>query len=175
MLAVGVGHNEHSLSHVWRTNGASGNSRPFRIIPEAGQVSANGCHVSIKQRCDVFHDDVAGSYFANQPCELAPQSRSLASDPTTVSGSRNVLAGEATANNVGEASVEPECANVVVAGDIRPMLGEDSAAEGIDFAEGDGSHSGSFKPEAESADAGKEVKHPHLRSRHSLAWALPEG
>jgi hypothetical protein len=35
------------------------------------------------------------------------------------------------------------------------MLGEDSSAVGLNFAECDGSHPGSFESKAESADAGK--------------------
>lgn len=46
------------------------------------------------------------------------------------------------------------------------MLGEDALAEGLDFAEGDGSHSGSLKPEGKAADAREKVKdtprHPRL-------------
>jgi hypothetical protein len=37
--------------------------------------------------------------------------------------------------------------------DIWPVLGEDGSAVGVDFAEGDGSHSGSFEAKAESSDA----------------------
>jgi len=39
-----------------------------------------------------------------------------------------------------------------------PVLRENFSAEGIDFAEGGCSHSGSFEAEAESSDAGKEVE-----------------
>lgn len=41
------------------------------------------------------------------------------------------------------------------------MLREDLAAIGVDFAERDGSHPGSFESEGESADAGKEVEDIH--------------
>jgi hypothetical protein len=37
--------------------------------------------------------------------------------------------------------------------DVRPVLGEDPSAMGIDLAERDGSHSGSFEPEAEAANS----------------------
>ena len=49
-------------------------------------------------------------------------------------------------------------------GDAWPMLGEHTPAIGIDFAEGDGSHSGSFEPKAESANSGEEVEDIHRRS-----------
>jgi hypothetical protein len=38
------------------------------------------------------------------------------------------------------------------------MLGEDAAAEVIDFTEGDCSHSRSLKSKAEPADAGEEIE-----------------
>jgi hypothetical protein len=39
---------------------------------------------------------------------------------------------------------------------------QDGLAIGIDFTEGDGSHSGSLKAERKAADAGKEVEDIHL-------------
>lgn len=44
------------------------------------------------------------------------------------------------------------------------MLSEDGAATGVDFAERDGSHSGSFEAKAEAADAAEEVKDIHPRA-----------
>jgi hypothetical protein len=61
----------------------------------------------------------------------------------------------------GKSSGSESC-NVVVDWDVRPVLSQDGAAVGLDFAEGDGSHSGSFEPEAESSDPGKEVKNAHV-------------
>jgi hypothetical protein len=46
--------------------------------------------------------------------------------------------------------------------DIWPVLSQDGLAIGINFAEGDGSHSGSFEAERKSADAGKEVEDIHI-------------
>jgi len=79
----------------------------------------------------------------------------------------DVLAGEAPANNVNGNAIcrEPfgsKGSDVVENRDIWPVPGEDTSAIGIDFAEGDGSHSGPLEPEAESSDAGKEVEHIHL-------------
>jgi hypothetical protein len=48
-----------------------------------------------------------------------------------------------------------ECCNIVVAGDIWPVLFEDGAAIGIDFTEGDGAHSGSFESKGEAANTAK--------------------
>jgi len=45
--------------------------------------------------------------------------------------------------------------------DIWPVFGEDAAAVGVDFAEGDGAHSGSFEAKAEPSYAAEQVKDIH--------------
>jgi hypothetical protein len=74
--------------------------------------------------------------------------------PCAAAGRADVLAGEASANNVNCSNVGAfEFRNVVMDGDARPVLGEDFPAERIDLTEGNGSHSGSFEPETESANS----------------------
>jgi hypothetical protein len=142
MLAVGVGHNEHALSHVWCTNGARRNNRPLRIIPEAGQVSENNSHSVIEQRCDVLHDRVTWSYLANEPGNFSPEARSLSIKAGPSPSSRYVLAREATTddvngNSVSSKSVGCEFSNVIVAGHLGPVFREHAAGVVLDFAEGD--------------------------------------
>jgi hypothetical protein len=76
-LAVGVGmlwvgNDPYPVPPVWGTNIGSAYAVPFCIVPERGQVSENVCQSSMKQRCDVLHDDVARSYFANNSGVLFP-------------------------------------------------------------------------------------------------------
>jgi hypothetical protein len=59
--AVGVGNDPDAVPPVRRTNGRSWNNVPLRVIPERGKIPENCFHPSMKQRCDVLHDDVAGS------------------------------------------------------------------------------------------------------------------
>jgi hypothetical protein len=66
------------------------------------------------------------------------------------------LAWEAAADDIGGDAAEGP--HIPVNGDIWPVLSEHPLAIGVDFAEGDGSHSGSFEPEAETADPAKEVE-----------------
>lgn len=47
------------------------------------------------------------------------------------------------------------------------MLSQNGSAIGLDLTEGDGSHSGSFKSEAESANAAEEVEDIHAAHRAS--------
>ena len=58
-------------------------------------------------------------------------------------------------------SLGGEGSDVVIAGDVGPVLGEDASAVGVDLAEGDGSHSGALKAKRETADAGKEIEDAH--------------
>ena len=139
---------------------------PLRIIPDRGQVSENAVQPSTKQRCDVLHDYVAGSKFANKSGVFSPKAAACAVDAGPFAGRADVLAGESSADDVNPNSICSQAfggkgSNVLVAGDAWPMLFEDGAAERLDFTERDGSHSGSFEPEAESADAAEKVEDIH--------------
>lgn len=49
-----------------------------------------------------------------------------------------------------------ESGDILMAGDTRPVLGEDPSAGGIAFALGDDSHSGPFESEVDSSHAGEQ-------------------
>jgi hypothetical protein len=102
---------------------------PLRVIPERGKVAENGSHSPSKQRCDVLHDDVSGSYFANDPSELVPKTGPLSCESSSFSCNADVLAGEAAADEIdGPISLGcRESPHVVVPWDVGPMLGEDAA------------------------------------------------
>jgi hypothetical protein len=55
--------------------------------------------------------------------------------------------------------------HVVMAGDARPVLGDDCAAVGVPLAEGDGTHSGSFKPKAKAPDPAEQIEDIHGRPK----------
>jgi hypothetical protein len=81
-------------------------------------------------------------------------------------GDTEWLAWVSSANKLDWADfIGVKVSDVAVDGHSRPVLCEDSLAIGVDFAEGDCPHSSSFESKAESADAGKEVKNPHLSTR----------
>jgi hypothetical protein len=54
-----VGDDEHAIALMMGTKGGRWQAIPFRIKPARGQVSENSVHPPSKERCDVFHDDVA--------------------------------------------------------------------------------------------------------------------
>jgi hypothetical protein len=69
---VGVGHNPYPVAFMRCTNGASWYAVPFRVIPERGQVPKNSLKPPVNESCDVFHDDEAWSYFANNSGVFRP-------------------------------------------------------------------------------------------------------
>jgi len=133
-LVLGVGHNPDSISAVWQSNAGSSYAMPFRVIPERGQVSENFSKPSRKQRCDVLHDDVVRSYFANEARVVTPQSRPLACKPCPRARKTDVLAWKSSADDIDADSVSSqsacgERAHIFVTRDAGPVLCEDSSAE----------------------------------------------
>jgi hypothetical protein len=128
---------------------------PLRVIPERGKVAENGSHSPSKQRCDVLHDDVSGSYFANDPSELVPKTGPLSCESSSFSCNADVLAGEAAADEIdGPISLGCwESPHVVVSWDVGPMLGEDAVGVVIYFDLPLADHPGPLQAEIEAADS----------------------
>jgi len=150
-FAIGVGNNPDSVPLVRGADGSRRYAIPFRVKPALGHVPENNVQPVTKQRCHVLHDCVLRSNQAKGSHKFPVQSRTLSGKAGALSGPRNILAGEPADDDIGRG--ELGCSNVVVAGDAWPVLGEDAPAERIDLAERDGSHSGSFEPEAETANS----------------------
>jgi hypothetical protein len=131
---------------------------PLRIIPAAGQVSQNVAESSSQQICDVLHDDIGGSNFANESRHVRPEAGSLSCEAVLFPARADVLAGEPAAydvdgNSIGSQPVCGEGSDVVIDRHSRPVLGEHPARELFDFTEGDRLEtSGALQPKAEAAD-----------------------
>ena len=97
----GVGDDPNPVPAVRGANVGSRYAMPLRIIPERGQVSENVCKPPPKQSCDVFHDDVARSYLANEPSIFAPEAGSFSGQSGTFPGVTKVLTGEPAAYDIG--------------------------------------------------------------------------
>jgi hypothetical protein len=72
--ACGVGKNEDPIPDMRGTKGGSRYAVPFSVIPERGQVSKDDSKSSVKERCDVLHEDESRLKKANDTGELVPQS-----------------------------------------------------------------------------------------------------
>jgi len=140
-----------------RTNGARWYTVPRRIVPALGQFSENSSHSVSKQPWDVLHDDVGGSYLANDSCELKPEAGLFAIEPSAPSRNADVLAGESAADDIdgGEVS-SSDISHVLVSGSVRPVLCEHgpTVAVLLDLPH-DRPQARAFQPELQPADAGE--------------------
>jgi hypothetical protein len=98
---VGVRNNPPPITPMAGAHSRCWYARPFRIKPCLGQLSENGVQSVSKDRCDVFQDNVLGSYQANDSHEFVKKAApSALLDTGLLACGADVLAREATANNV---------------------------------------------------------------------------
>jgi hypothetical protein len=137
---------------------------PFRIVPERGQVSENTVEPPCQESCDVLHDEDARSKLASKAVNFGPKARARTIEARPASSQGNVLTGESPAdridgNSIGSKPLGGKGSDVIVAGDLGPMLRQHAPTEGFDLAKGDGLESARpFQAQAEAANAGKEVQ-----------------
>ncbi len=103
-VQVGVGHHPDSFSLMIRPGIDRAQNSPLRIKPHRGQVSKYVSKPPRSEHWRVFHKDVTGLYFANDPGHLHPEPASGAFNPGAFSCARDVLTGKAARNNVNTSS-----------------------------------------------------------------------
>lgn len=135
------------------------------------QVSEYPVSAASSESRAVLNNDETGSDVGNDPAVFDPESRPRSFEPRTFAGEADILAGESSANNLNASCVPviPEAlarklSDVSVTGDTRPVFCEHTLAIWVNFAERDGSHSRSFEPEGEAADAAEQIEDIHLPS-----------
>jgi hypothetical protein len=160
----GVGHNPYSIAEMWGASVGSWNAVPLRVIPERGQIGEDDIEAPNKESWRVFQDDEQRSKFANQTGDFGPKARASSSDALAPTGQANVLTGETGCNDVDtSAAGAGKGADIVITGNIGPVLGEDFARERFDFAEGDGLETAcSFKAKAKPSDAREKIEDAKL-------------
>lgn len=151
--------------------------KPFRIEPQGGQVSENDVDSSNKERADVFHEDEAGSYFANEASVLSPEPGLFSFDAFAEAGVRDVGAGEPAAEEIHAIAKGP----AVEGSHVRPYRArsqatlfharkKDGARIGVPLHESDrakasaDSLEGKAESEFESGRAGEEADAGELAS-----------
>jgi len=77
---------------------------PFCIIPHFGQVSENSSKPARSEHWGVLHEDVAGSYFANDSGHVTPHARPIPVDSCAFSGCTDVLTWESPADDIDAAT-----------------------------------------------------------------------
>ena len=101
---VGVRQHPDSFTLVRCSGMDRSEHSPFRIVPQRGQVPENNVKSPRSEYWAVLHEDVARSYFANDPRHVLPHSRSFAGDACTFSGCADVLARKASRYHVNKAA-----------------------------------------------------------------------
>jgi hypothetical protein len=124
---------------------------PLRIETQLGKVSKDGPESPNREICDVLHEDVAWSHFANDAGHFLPEPAFLASNPSSVSDARDVIAGEAPRDDMDASGpwVPVEGPHIVPDGEVVkhsiPLAGkEDLAGVGINLNSADGAPSKEF-------------------------------
>ena len=103
---------------------------------------------------DILNEHPIGSTLMHEPEHFEPQPGSLALEAFAFAGDADVLTGESSANEVDlTQSTWVKGADILEDRDTRPVAPQDRSTVGLDFAEGDGSHSGSLKSEGEASDS----------------------
>jgi hypothetical protein len=90
-----------------RSNIGSSHNSPLRVIPERGKITKDSVKSSSNEHWAVLHEDVAGSYFANQPRHVLPHTASLTVESVPFSSDADVLAWKAARNNVNNSLPRP--------------------------------------------------------------------
>lgn len=177
--ALGVGHDEYPFTVMGCPVVGRANSCPFRIEPEVVKVSEDSpeCSGISNESCDVLHQHVAGSYCAYDVPERGPHP-SLVGCAELAAGEAERLAGEAATNNIDRWSRlgSPPlrgCEYVVMAGNLRPVVGQHSRAVGVYLHLAHGGHPGPFEAELDTADAGEHRQDVHRAPVSVAASANP--
>jgi hypothetical protein len=129
---------------------------PLCIVPAAGQVPENFVHPSSKEPWDVFHDDVGGSKYANEPRKVRPEPARVVL-ASLLAGVADGLAGEASSDDIDTRELATgERGDVGVSLDVGPMFREDLVALRVILDLPGDAHSCELKPSIEAADSGEE-------------------
>ena len=127
---------------------------PFRVIPEAGQVSENVSHSPDKETRDVLHEHEPGSQVANDLRERWPEPPAIRlREP--LAGAADGLAGESSGHKVRGCSVSPPVgsgSHVVMPGHLRPVPREDAPAPRVDLHLPGDRHPGALEAEVEASE-----------------------
>ena len=164
---VAVGHDENALAQVGRAGvGSAHHERPAGVA-QCFQPGADPVRAADAQSRAVLSHHPSGSQLGDEALHLVPKAAACAVESAALPGRADILAREATADEVGGVdAVSPQAlggepAHIVVERETGPMPGEDAAAPGVALAEGDGAHPGPVQAEAEAADAAEQVKDAH--------------
>jgi hypothetical protein len=154
---VGVGHDPDAIPLMRGANGGSGYTVPLRIVPERVEATEDFVQSARAKGCNILDDDVARVDFFDETAIFVPKTASLASESESVTGDADVLAGESSADNVNGFMyvLGGKSFNVFKNRHVWPVFLKNSTAYGVNFAERNGSHTCTLKPERKPTNAGE--------------------
>jgi hypothetical protein len=160
---VGVGSNDpHSVPLVRRTDVMSSDHTPRRIKPQVGKPAEDDVQSSSAEPRGVLGKDERRANLANDAEHLEPESRAVSGETSAASRAGDVLAGEASRNNVNCSAPRRavERADVVPDGEwievsVSLALSEHALTVGVDLDGADGAPTEKAARKQSSAGAGK--------------------
>lgn len=163
-VAFPVSDDPDSVTTVRRANMGSGDTMPFRIIPDRIECPEKDFQSSTAKLWGVFEDGKPGPDLADDTDEFPPQAGSGSINASASTSDRDVLAGEASCeaidgNAVSSQNIGSEISDIMIARNSRPVLLEGVSRRGFDFAECDRLEAaGAFEATAETAYAAEEIE-----------------
>ena len=132
---------------------------PFRIVPERSEVAEDDSQSATSQLWHVLDEHPPWPQGGNRPAEFFPEPAPRAFEACAFPGERDVLTGEAAAEEVDRFVNGPpvDAGDVAEVRHVGPVLGQHRAGVGIDLAE---ERLLPFQPaarEGEAADAAEEI------------------
>lgn len=180
-IAVNDGAHEHSstpLGHPPKVLRVK--SSPRRQIPELGQRVEDDpevCALSASRAVepfDVFNEDGSGAKSTNDSHELEEESAAVSGEAGALSRDADVLAGEASAEEIDVPGAGVNVMDVLVDSDAGESGGDDCPAVGVDLCEEAVGEPGTLEADVHSPDSGEEgsagewfmLRHNPTRSSH---------
>lgn len=131
-LASGVRHEEEAFSSVRRADVGRGDDASVNGVPEAVEIGDNAIQPARNERRDVLNNDDARPELGDDPRVLEPEARACAFQARTLASLGNILAREASANEVHGSKIVPsDMPNVSEASSPRPVSREHRATPAI--------------------------------------------
>lgn len=160
-ISVSDGAHEHASPSLWHPEVLRVKSSPRRQIPALGQRVEDDPEVCAFRASravepfDVFNEDGPGAKSVNDSHELKEESAALACEPGALASDGEVLAGEASAEEVDSAGRSVNVADIVIDTDAREPGREDRAAVLIDLCEEPMPEPGPLEADVHAPDPGE--------------------
>jgi hypothetical protein len=160
-----VGNDEDASPEVGGSNVGGRKLEGTGSVPQHVQVSPHVGQPTPGTGGDVLDDDDRRREGLDDPAVFVPEAGPLAGEPCSFAGGADVLAGEASAEDVDTREIRSNCSDIGEPRDGGPVLRQHAETELVllDLEE-HGSEAGALEPELQAADPGEEGTDGHHRS-----------